>query len=117
MFGDVALAGAARVGTRGVQESTAGATGAIDDVFGEQLEILRVVVGFVAHHFNQTAPSVAEADDLIALAERAERDAANRGIEAGDVAASGENADDALLGVDVCHERAFVGGPFSVKLN
>src|SRR6266404_1466801 len=100
-----------------MEESAAGASGAIDDFFGKDQIIFGVVVGFVAHHFDQAAPTVAEADDLIAFAERAESDAADCGVEAGDVAAAGENADDALLGVDVCHVCASVNGPFSVKSN
>jgi hypothetical protein len=54
---------------------------------------------------------------LITFAERAEGDAPDCGVEAGDVAASGENTDDAFLGVDVCHVLALVAGPFAVKLN
>src|ERR1700747_686792 len=98
-----------------MEESTAGAPGAIDNFFGKDQIIFGVIVGFVAHHFDQAAPTVAEADDLVAFAERAASNTADRGIEAGDVAAAGENADDALLGVDVCHVRLY--GPFSVKLN
>jgi len=60
---------------------------------------------------------MAEADHLIAFPERAESNAADGRVEAGDVAASGENTDDAFLGVDVCHVLALVGGPFAVKLN
>ena len=103
MFGHVGFAGAAGVGTRRMQKRAARASGAIDDVFGEDLEILGVVVGFVAHDVDQATPSVAEANDLIAFTERAEGDAANRGIESGDIAASGEDADDSFAGADVRH--------------
>jgi hypothetical protein len=47
---------------------------------------------------------VANADDLIAFADGAKSDAPDCGVETGNVAASGEDADDALLGVDVCHD-------------
>src|SRR6266481_1659567 len=100
-----------------MEKRAAGASGAIDDILSEDLKIFGVVVRFVAHHFDQAAPTVAEADDLIALAKGAESDSADCGVEAGDVAAAGENADDALLGVDVCHMRAFVDGSFSAKSN
>ncbi len=89
-----------------MEEGAAGATSAIDDVFGEQLEIFGVVVGLVADHFNESAPAVAKADDLIAFAKSAESDAANGRIEAGDIAASGEDTDDAFDLVDVCHGYA-----------
>ena len=104
MFGHVGFVRAAGVGARGMQKRSAGASGAIDDVFGEDLEVFRIVVGFVAHDVDQAAPSVAEANDLIAFTERAEGDSANRGIESGDIAASGEDADDAFAGADVRHE-------------
>jgi hypothetical protein len=100
-----------------MEKCASGATCAIDDIFGEYLKIFRVVIGFVADHFDQAAPAMAESDHLIAFAERAEGDAPDCGVEAGDVAASGENTDDAFLGVDVCHVLALVGGPFAVKLN
>src|ERR1700740_2800051 len=99
-----------------MEKCATGATGAIDDVFSKNLKVFGVVIGFVADHLNQAAPTMAESDHLIAFAERAEGDAADGGIEAGDVAASGENTDDAFLGVDVCHDD-LVGGPFAVKLN
>ena len=74
-------------------EGSAGAAGAID-VFGEE----RVgFVTFVADDVDQAAPAVAEADDLVALAKSTVSDAANCRIEAGDIAASGKNADDAFL--------------------
>jgi len=107
VFGDVGFAGAARIGARGMEKSAAGASGAIDDILGEYLEILGVVVGLVAHHLDQAAPAMAKTDDLVAFAERAKGDAADGGIEAGDVAASGENADNALFAVQVSHGCAF----------
>src|ERR1700757_3383479 len=100
-----------------MEKCATGAAGAIDDVFGENLKIFGIVIGFVADHFDQAAPAMAESDDLIAFAERAEGDTTDCRIEAGDVATSGENTDDAFLGVDVCHVLALVGGPFAVKLN
>ena len=100
-----------------MEKCATGAAGAIDDIFGENLKIFGIVIGLVADHFDQAAPAMAKSDHLIAFAERAEGDAADCGVEPGDVAASGENTDDAFLGVDVCHVLALVGGPFAVKLN
>ena len=112
MFGNVGSAGATGIGTRRMEKGSTGTAGAVDDVFRKDLKIFGVVVGFVADHFDQAAPAMAEADDLIAFAERAKRDPADRGIEAGNVAASGENTDDAFLGVDVSHLCAFTREAF-----
>src|SRR5262249_34279323 len=113
VLGCAALAGFARIGARGMEERAAGAAGAVDDVFGEHLKIVGVVVIFVADDVDESAPSVAYADDLVALAKCAVGDAANGGIQPGHVAASGENPDDALLGANVSH----VCAPVRVKLN
>ena len=86
-----------------MEKGSAGAAGAIDDVFGEELKIIGVVVIFVANDVDQAAPAMAEADDLVAFAKSTVSDAANCRIEAGDIAASGKNADDAFLGPAVSH--------------
>jgi len=87
-----------------VEKSAAGAAGAINGLFVEKEEIVGVIVVLVADDIDEAGPAVANADDLIAFANGAKRDAADGGIEAGNVAASGEDADDASFGVDVCHE-------------
>src|SRR6267143_6861162 len=87
-----------------MEKSAAGAACAIDDLFIEEKKVVRVVVILLAHHVDQAGPAMANADDLIAFADGAKSDAANGGVETGNIAASGEDADDALLGVDVCHE-------------
>ena len=112
MFRDVGFAGAPGIGARGMKEGAAGASGPIDDVFGEELEIVGVVVRLVADHLDQAAPTVTEADDLITFAQSAESYAANGRIEAGDIAASGEDTDDAFDFVDVCHGYALRVDPF-----
>ena len=96
-----------------MEKSTAGAAGAVDHVFGEQLIVVRVVVIFVADNINQAAPAVADADDLIPFAQRAISDAANRGVQSGNVAASGQNSDDAFLRADISPLCA----TFSVEFN
>src|SRR5205807_4681355 len=59
--------------------------------------LLAVVGAFVARVVDQSAPTVTDADDLIAVAQRANRDGADGGIETGDVAAAGEDADCAFI--------------------
>ncbi len=98
-FGDAAGIGAGRV-----EKGAAGAAGAIDNFFVEEKEIVRVVVILFAEHIDEAGPSVANADNLIAFANGAESDAADSWVETGNVTASGEDADDASLGVDVRHE-------------
>src|SRR5258708_39349421 len=109
VFRYVGFAGAPGIGARGMKEGAASAASAIDYVFGEQLEVFGIVVGFVADHFNEPAPTMTKADDLITFAESAESYAANGGIGAGDIAASGEETDDAFYFVYVCHGCALRG--------
>ena len=103
MIGNVGLADLAGVGARGVEKGAAGAAGAIDDILGRGTGNCWSCRRPCRGQCRQAAPAVANANDLVAFAKRAEGDAANGGIETGNVAASGENADDAFLGVDVCH--------------
>lgn len=113
MGGNVGFADATGIRAGRVEKSAAGTRGAVDDLFGENEKIVGVVVVLFADHVDESCPTVAKADDLIAFVERANRDAANRGIQTGDITASGENADDALLGVDVGHALS----PFRGELN
>ncbi len=92
MRGNAAFADLAGIGARGVEESAAGAAGAVDDIFGEQLEVIGVVGILVADDVDEAAPAAAQADDLVAFADRADGDGADGGIEAGDVASAGENS-------------------------
>src|SRR5712692_9302416 len=104
MRGDAGFADAARIGAGRMEKGAAGAAGAIDDLFVEKEEIVGIVVILFANHVDEAGPAVANADDLVTFADGAESDATNGGVETGNVAASGEDADDALLGVDVCHD-------------
>src|SRR5437016_13446378 len=104
MRGDGRLGHAARIGAGRMQKSAAGATRAVDDLFVEKEEIVGVVVVLLADHIHETGPAMANADDLIALAQGAQSDAADGGVETRNVAAAGEDADDAFLGVDVSHD-------------
>src|SRR6267143_2109659 len=104
MGGYVGLAYAAGIGARGMEKGAAGAAGAIDDFLVQQNKVVRIVVILFADHVHEPGPAVANADDLITLAQGAECDATNRGVQTGNVAASGENANDTFSGVDVCHD-------------
>src|SRR5450755_1008465 len=94
---------AAGVGARRMQEGAPGSARAFDDFFGENLEIVGIVVILFADHFDETGPAAAQTDHLVSLLQRAAGDAANRGIQTRDVSSAGENSDYALLGVDVSH--------------
>ena len=91
-----------------MQERAAGAAGAVDDFFGQDLKVVAVVVVLFADDVDQARPSAAQADHLIALAQRAEGDGADGGVQAGHVAASGEDSDDTLFRVYVCHFGLFL---------
>src|SRR5215472_12738490 len=103
MVGNAALADARWIGSRGVQKRSARASGAIHDIFGEPLEIVGIVVFFVANDVHETAPATTDADDFVAFTESTESNRANCGIQAGHVAAPGQNSDHTLLHIDICH--------------
>src|SRR6266571_2490037 len=94
-----------------MEKSAASAAGAVDDLFGEELIVVGIVVILVANHVDEAGPAAANANDLVTFAKSAKGDGADGGIKAGNVAASGENADDPSFGPDVGHEsmdRPFV---------
>src|SRR5207247_2673653 len=82
--------------SRRVEERAAGAAGTIDDRLGERENLLAVVSALVPRVVDQAAPAMTNADDLVAVAEGANRDGADGGIETGDIAAAGEDADSAF---------------------
>jgi len=51
---------------------------------------------------------------LITLAKRAKSDATDGGVETRNVATSSKDADDAFLGIDICHA---LESPFQEELN
>jgi hypothetical protein len=105
MGGDAGLADAAGISAGGVEKSTAGAPGAIDDFFRERQEIVAIVVVLVAHHFDQPGPAVANADDGVTFSKRPESDSADGRVQTGNISAPGKDADNALLRVDVSHGK------------
>src|SRR5260370_26530443 len=104
MGGDAGLGDAAGIGPGRVEESATGAPGAIDRLFVKEEKIVRVVVILLADHIHKAGPAMTNADNLVAFADGAKSDAADGGIQAGNVAASGEDADDAALGANVSHK-------------
>jgi hypothetical protein len=103
MRGDVGLGNAAGIGAGRMEKGAAGAAGTIDDFFVEEEKVVGVVVVLFADHVHEAGPAMADADNLIAFTDGAKSNAANSGIEPGNVAASGEDADDAFFGVDISH--------------
>src|SRR6266478_6346506 len=104
MRGDAGLGDAAGIGAGGMQKSPAGASGTINGLIVEEEEIVGIVVILLTDNIHESGPAVANADDLMAFAQCAKRDATDGGVETGNVAASGEDADHAFLVVDVCHD-------------
>src|SRR5438876_1706704 len=101
---DIGFGNAAGIGARGMEKSAASAAGAIDNFFVEKKEVVGVVVVLFSDHIDEARPPVTNADNLIAFPNGAKSNAADRWIETGNVTASGEDADNSSLGVDVCHE-------------
>ena len=95
-----------------MEKRASGAARAIDGFFIEQEIIVGIVVILFANHVDQAGPAVADANDLKAFTQGAQRDRADGRIEAGDVPSSSEDADDPLFRLDGCHEsieRPFAG--------
>ena len=94
----------AGAGARGVQERAARAPGPVDDLFAQVDVILVVVVIFLSHRFGDALPAAAQANDLVALAQRANRYRTDCRVESGHIAASGQDADGAS--VVGCHSNS-----------
>src|SRR5438309_540659 len=77
--------------------------GAIDGFFVKKKEVVGVVVVLLPDNIHEASPAVTNANNLITFANGAKSDAANCGIQTGNVATSGEDADDASLRIDVGH--------------
>ena len=85
-----------RVGARGVEKGAAETTHTLDQLLGQRHDAGAVVRLGVADEIDQTGPSPPDTDDLVALVTRPEGYPANRRIEPGYIAASGENPDNTL---------------------
>jgi len=76
-----------------VQKCAAGTTGAADQILGQRLKVLAVVIIFFADQIHQTSPPPANANHLAALAQRANRNGADGWVQARYIAAAGQNSD------------------------
>src|SRR5205809_6964705 len=81
-----------------MQKRAAGACCTIDDLFGQDLKVLAVVGVFITQDADRAQPAVADTNDLIAFAQGANGDRADRGIEPRHIPAPGENTDHAFPG-------------------
>src|SRR5512141_1011178 len=81
-----------------MQKRAARACCTIDDLFRQDLKVLAVVGVFITQDADRAQPAMADTNDLITFAQRANRDRADRGIEPRHIPAAGENTDHAFLG-------------------
>src|SRR4029450_11449798 len=87
-----------RLRPRGMQKCAAGACCTIDDLFRQDLKVLAVVGLFITQNADRAPPSMADTDDLIAFAQGANGDGADRRVKPRHIPAAGENTDHAFLG-------------------
>src|SRR5436189_3259933 len=87
-----------------MQKCAARACCAIDDLFRQDLKVLAVVGLFITQDAHRAQPAMADTNDLIAFAQGANGDRADRRIEPRHIPAAGENTDQAFLGA---HATAF----------
>src|SRR5438105_9865970 len=80
-----------------MQKRTAGACCTIDDLFRQDLKVLAVVGVFITQDADRAQPAMADTDDLIAFAQGANGDRADRGVEPRHIPAAGENTDHTFL--------------------
>src|SRR5438067_12189924 len=81
-----------------MQKRAAGACCTIDDLLRQDLKVLAVVGVFITQDADRAQPAMADTNDLIAFAQGANGDRADRGIEPWHIPAAGENTDQAFLG-------------------
>src|SRR6266550_655392 len=81
-----------------MQKRSAGACCTIDDFFRQDLKVLAVLGLFITQNANRAQPAMADTDDLIAFAQGANGDRADRRIEPRHIPTAGENTDHAFLG-------------------
>src|SRR5229473_3780486 len=81
----------ARPHARGVEEGAARTTGAVDDGLREQHHVLAVVGFIVPYVIDEPGPAAATTHDPVSVAQGADRDRTDGGIQTGDVPAAGQN--------------------------
>ena len=82
-----------------MQKRTAGSTRTVHNFFGENLEVVAVVVVLIADEIDQSRPSTLQANYLVAFTQCPKRHRTNRWIQSGNVASARKNADRALLAI------------------
>src|SRR5881398_4084847 len=82
-----------------MQKRTAGACCTIDDLFRQDLKVLAVVGVFITQDADRAQPAMADTDDLIAFAQGANCDRADRRIKPRHIPAAGEDTDHTFPGV------------------
>src|SRR5262249_4874780 len=80
-----------------MQKRAAGTCCSIDDLFGQDVKVLTVIGVLIAQDADGAQPAMADTNDLITFAQRANSDRADRGIEPRHIPAAGENTDHAFL--------------------
>src|SRR4029077_9689316 len=81
-----------------MQKRAAGACCTIDDLFCQDLKVLALSGVFIPQEADSPQPAMADTNDLIAFAQGANGDRADRRIEPRHIPAAGENTDQAFLG-------------------
>src|SRR5258705_12747540 len=97
-----------------MQKRPAGPCCTIDDLFRQDLKVLAVVGVFITQDADRAQPAMADTNDLIAFAQGANGDRADRGIEPRHIPAPGENTDQAFLGA---HATALPFSSSKQKIN
>src|SRR4029434_6526148 len=81
-----------------MQKRPAGPCCTIDDLFRQDLKVLAIVGVFITQDADRAQPAMADTDDLIAFAQGANGDGADRRIKPRHIPAAGENTDQAFPG-------------------
>ena len=79
-----------------VQEGAPGATGSINDFFGQHPVIVAVICFFITNDIYQPAPAATNANNFVPFSRGADGYSANGRVQARNVAASCQNPDDTL---------------------
>jgi len=103
MGGDVGLGDVAWARTGGMYEGATCSARPVHNLFRQNLIAVAVVGIFVAEDFDDTGPPPADADDLVTLAQSPYGHRPDGGIQARNIAAAGQNANNAFGFRILCH--------------
>jgi hypothetical protein len=93
----------AGAGARSVEEGPAGPSGPVDDLFGQDQEMLSVGSLFVSDDIDEAGPAASDADHPIPFMDGPQGDGADGRVQPRHVAASGQDADNAFFCFHVHH--------------